>query len=88
MAQLVADAEPLKPWALNMRGVNDAEIVAVTEQHPGDALGILRLPFDNNVAARRDGEGIDGQAQKSFLLEKGFCRLPGKFQTEYLVQGS
>lgn len=30
MAQLVADAEPLKPRALNMRGVNDAEIVAVT----------------------------------------------------------
>ena len=61
MAQLMADAEPLEALVGDVRCVQNAECVAVPEQHAGDsACGVWLWP-DFYLTTAGDGKRIDRQ---------------------------
>lgn len=55
MTKFMADAEPLEPFTRNVRGIHDAEGVAVAEQHTRHTFADRYAGSDlSNHASRRD----------------------------------
>jgi hypothetical protein len=61
MAEFMADAEPLKALAQDMRRVENTEVIAVTQQHAGDALGRITLRPHGDISTSGDRKRVDRQ---------------------------
>ena len=75
--ELVSDAEVLEPLARDVGRIHDPEIVAVPEQHAGDAAGGIRLGLHFDVVAGSDRERIDRERGNPLVAEELLSALLG-----------
>src|SRR5438874_1777004 len=86
MPQLMGDAEPLKTFAGDVRGIEDSENIAMPKQHAGHTVGSVWLGSDLDIAAGGDGEGVDRQGRDSFFSQERLGLLLGHPQSKRLIR--
>src|ERR1700676_1905217 len=77
MPEFVADTEPLETFARNIGCIEDAERVAVSQQHPRYTVRRIRLGLHDDVPAAGEREWIDRQAGDPLLLQQRLGGLLG-----------
>src|SRR5882724_7076827 len=75
MAKFMRDAEPLKPFIVNMGGVGNDEAVAISKQHAGYAFGGGGLCDHLDFEIPGNLDGINRKRRKS-LIGNELLRLP------------
>src|SRR5438034_1767750 len=61
VTEFVANADPLKSLTGDVGRIENAEGIAVTEQHAGNALSSIRLRLDCNIPTGGNRERVDWQ---------------------------